>query len=203
MDALKLLLAFSPWIAFWIISGGHSMVRLQIGICVAAVLVLVMGITKLHRGLILWAGVSFFAFALVTVVLLKNLWVIQHLGVLASGTLFMATLVSIVIGKPFTESYAREHVPRELWESPSFIRSGYTVTGVWGLIFLVNAVVNVAKPYYAELGEWSFRGAELGILVSGVVFTTIYSNHLRRKRSSAGKQARQERIASEDQRGQS
>jgi hypothetical protein len=203
MDALKLLLAFSPWIAFWIISGGHSMVRLQIGICVAAVLVLVMGITKLHRGLILWAGVSFFAFALVTVVLLKNLWVIQHLGVLASGTLFMATLVSIVIGKPFTESYARENVPRELWESPSFIRSGYTVTGVWGLIFLVNAVVNVAKPYYAELGEWSFRGAELGILVSGVVFTTIYSNHLRRKRSSAGKQARQERIASEDQRGQS
>ena len=43
MDALKLLLAFSPWIAFWIISGGHSMVRLQIGICVAAVLVLVHG----------------------------------------------------------------------------------------------------------------------------------------------------------------
>lgn len=203
MDALKLLLAFSPWIAFWIISGGHSMVRLQIGICVAAVLVLVMGITKLHRGLILWAGVSFFAFALVTVVLLKNLWVIQHLGVLASGTLFMATLVSIVIGKPFTESYARENVPRELWESPSFIRSGYTVTGFWGLIFLANTLVNVAKPYYAELGEWSFRGAELGILVSGVVFTTIYSNHLRRKRSSAGKQARQERIASEDQRGQS
>jgi hypothetical protein len=203
MDALKLLLAFSPWIAFWIISGGHSMVRLQIGICVAAVLVLVMGITRLHRGLILWAGVVFFAFNLVTVVLLKNLWVIQHLGVLASGTLFMATLVSIVIGQPFTESYAREHVPRELWESPSFIRSGYTVTGVWGLIFLANTLVNVAKPYYAELGEWFFRGLELGILVSGVAFTTIYSNHLRRKRSSAGKQARQGRIPSEDQQGPS
>jgi hypothetical protein len=202
MDALKLLLAFSPWIAFWIISGG-SMLRLQIGICVAAIMVVIMGITKLHRGLILWAGVIFFTFALVTVVLLKNIWVIQHLGILASGTLFMATLLSIVIGQPFTESYAREHVPRELWESPSFIRSGYTVTGVWGFIFLANTLVNVAKPYYAELGEWSFRGAELGILVSGVVFTTIYSNHLRRKRSSAGKQARQERITSEDQRGQS
>ncbi len=111
MEALKLLLAFLPWIAFWIISGGNSMLRLQIGICVAAILVVVMGITKLHRGLILWAGVVFFSFALVTVVVLKNIWVIQHLGILASGTLFMATLISILIGQPFTESYAREHVP--------------------------------------------------------------------------------------------
>ena len=187
MEALKLLLAFSPWIAFWIISGGHSMLWLQIGICVAAILVLVMGITRLHRGLILWAGVVFFAFALVTVALLKNMWVIQHLGILASGTLFMATMISIVIGQPFTESYAREHVPRELWDSPAFIRSGYTVTGVWGIIFLANTLVNVVKPHYTELGEWFFRGVELSILVSGVVFTTIYSNYLRRKRSSPGK----------------
>ena len=187
MEALKLLLAFSPWIAFWIISGGHSMVWLQIGICVAAILVLVMGITRLHRGLILWAGVVFFAFALVTVALLKNIWVIHHLGILASGTLFMATMISIVIGQPFTESYAREHVPKELWDSPDFIRSGYTVTGAWGIIFLANTLVNVVKPHYPELGEWFFRCVELSILVSGVVFTTIYSNHLRRKRSSTGK----------------
>lgn len=184
MDALKLLLAFLPWIAFWIISGGQSMVRLQVGICVAAFLVLVMGITRLHRGLILWAGVVFFAFALVAVVLLKNIWVIQHLGILASGTLFMATLVSIVIGQPFTESYAREHVPTELWDSPGFIRSCYTVTGVWGLIFLANTLVNVAKPYYAHLGEWFFRGMELSILVSGVAFTTVYSGLIRRNRAS-------------------
>ena len=186
MESLKLLLAFSPWIAFWIISGGHSMLWLQIGICVAAILVLVMGITRLHRGLLLWAGVVFFAFALVTVAWLKNMWVIQHLGILASGTLFMATMISIVIGQPFTESYAREHVPRELWDTPSFIRSGYTVTGVWGIIFLANTLVNVIKPHYLELGEWCFRGLELSILVSGVVFTTIYSNYLRRKRSSPG-----------------
>lgn len=184
MDALKLLLAFAPWIAFWIISGGHSVVRLDVGICVAAALVVIMGITRLHRGLILWAGVVFFAFALITVVLLKNLWVIQHLGILASGTLFTATLASIVIGQPFTESYARDHVPREVWDSPAFIRSCYTVTGVWGIIFLANTLVNVVKPYNPDLGEWFFRGVELCILGSGVVFTTVYSNLMRKKRAS-------------------
>jgi hypothetical protein len=186
MDALKLLLAFAPWIAFWIISGGGSMMRLQIGICVAAFLVLVMGITRLHRGLILWAGVAFFAFALVAVVLLKNLWVIRHLGILASGTLFTATMLSILIAQPFTESYAREHVPQELWDSPAFIRSCYTVTGAWGMIFLANTLVNAAKPYYAELGEWFFRGVELSILVSGVVFTTAYSNVMKKRRVPTG-----------------
>lgn len=185
MDALKLLLAFSPWIAFWIISGGHSMGWLQTGICVAAVLVLVMGITRLHRGLILWAGVVFFVFALVWVVFLKNSWVIHHLGILASGTLFMATLLSIVIGHPFTEEYAREHVPKELWDSPVFIRGCYTVTGTWGIIFLVNTLVNVVKPHYPELSEWFFRGVELIVLISGVLFTTIYSRRARRRREVA------------------
>lgn len=99
----------------------------------------------------------------------------------------MATMISIVIGQPFTESYAREHVPSDLWDSPAFIRSGYTVTGAWGIIFLANTLVNVVKPHYTDLGEWFFRGVELSILVSAVVFTTIYSNSLRRKRSSPGK----------------
>ncbi|AFM28187.1 hypothetical protein [Desulfomonile tiedjei] len=184
MDTLKLLLAFSPWIAFWIISGGHSMVRLQVGICVAAILVIVMGITKLHRGLLLWAGVVFFAFALVAVVLLKNMWVIHHLGILASGTLFTGTLLSIMIGQPFTEDYAREHVPPEFWDSPEFIRSSYTVTSVWALIFMINTLVNIAKPYCADLGEWFFRGLELSILVSGVVFTNLYAQAARKKRES-------------------
>lgn len=189
MEALKLLLAFAPWIAFWIISSCHTMMSLQIGICTAAVLVIIMGITGLHRGLILWAGVVFFAFALVAVVLLKNLWVIRHLGILASGTLFMAALISIVIGRPFTESYARDHVPKELWDAPAFIRSCYTVTGVWGMVFLTNTLLNAAKPYGPQLGEWFFRGVELCILVSGVAFTTGYSNHMKKKRALEAGQA--------------
>lgn len=183
MDVLKLLLAFSPWIAFWIISG-HSMLRLQIGICVAALLVVVMGITRLHRGAILWAGVTFFTFAFVGVILLENLWVIHHLGLLASGTLFSFTLWSVISGQPFTESYAREHVPKELWESPEFIRGNYTVTGVWAFIFLANAAVNAAKLYYPELGEWIYRSAEFGLITLGVAFTSLYSSFLRRRRGA-------------------
>src|SRR5271157_2775413 len=127
MDAIKLMLAFAPWIAFWIISLGHSMLWLKAGICVAALLVVVMGVTRLHRGIILWAGVAFFAFAVIYVAWQENMWVVRHLGFLASGTLFLATFLSMFLGQPFTESYARDHVPKELWDSPSFIRGCFTV----------------------------------------------------------------------------
>ncbi len=158
------------------------MFRLQAGVCVAAILVIVMGVTKLHRGVILWAGVVFFAFALVAVVIFGNMWVIHHLGILASGILFTATLISIVLGNPFTESYARENVPKELWDSPGFIRGCFTVTGVWGIIFLTNTLLNAVKLYHPEPGAWFYRGLELTVLGAGVLFTTIYSRIARRKR---------------------
>ena len=183
MDALKLMLAFSPWLAFWLISGGHSQARLQIGIIVAAVMVVVMGLAKLHRGIILWAGVIFFSFALIFVVWLQELWVIQRLGIFASGTLFLLTILSMLSGHPFTESYSREHAPRELWNSPAFIRGNFIVTGVWGLIFLANTLLNLAKFYYPKENEWFYRGIELSFFGLGVLFSTLYSRSARRKRS--------------------
>jgi hypothetical protein len=181
MDAIKLILAFAPWIAFWIISLGHSMLCLKVGICVAALLVIVMGVTKLHRGVILWAGVAFFAFAVISVVWLENPWVIHHLGFLASGALFVATFLSILWGRPFTEDYAREHVPSELWNSPTFIRGCFTVTAAWGFVFLANTLVNVVK-LQRPAADWVYEVVQLGFLALGVLFTTVFSRIARRKR---------------------
>ncbi len=182
MDAIKLVLAFAPWIAFWIISMGHSMMWLKIGISTAAVLVIVMGITKLHRGIILWAGVAFFAFAVVSVICFENMWIVGHLGFLASGTLFMATLMSIFLGRPFTEDYARDHVPKELWDSPSFIRGCFTVTAAWAFVFLANTLVNTAKLQGLKAPDWIYESVQLGFLMLGVLFTTAFSRIARQTR---------------------
>ncbi len=63
---------------------------------------LAMGIGRLHRGVILWAGLLFFVMASVAVIWLENSWVIRSMGVLASGTLASATWLSVLAGKPFT-----------------------------------------------------------------------------------------------------
>ena len=182
MDAIKLMLAFAPWIAFWIISLGHSMLWLKVGICTAALLVIVMGVTRLHRGIILWAGVAFFAFAVISVAWQENMWIVRHLGFLASGTLFLATFLSMFMGRPFTESYARDHVPKELWDSPTFIRGCFTVTGAWGFVFLANTMVNALKLQRPAVADWIYEVVQLGFLALGVIFTTVFSHTARRKR---------------------
>ncbi len=79
MSFFKLLLAFSPWLSFLLIAR-DSLFRLKLGLVVAFVLVVVMGITRLHRGIILWAGLLFFTYATVAVALLNNMWIAQHMG---------------------------------------------------------------------------------------------------------------------------
>jgi hypothetical protein len=183
-EALKLLLAFAPWFAFWIIAG-PSMFRLRLGIITAAVLVVVMAVTKLHRGAILWAGYLFFSFALVSVVWLEDVWVIQHLGALATGTLFLSAQLSILLGRPFTEDYAREHVPQELWNSPAFMKSCYTTTAAWACVFFINFMLNVGKLSCSEVPEWIFSATEYSVIFLGIVFTNVYSGLARRKRREA------------------
>ena len=181
MEVVKLILAFAPWLAFWFISG-PSILRLHIALFVAAALVIVMAITRLHKGAILWAGYVFFSFALVTVVWLKNMWVIHHLGVLASGTLFLTTQLSMLLGRPFTEDYAREHVPREFWNSSSFVRSCFVSTSAWSFVFLANTSVNVFRLNYPNASEWPFRMLEYLIVAMGIIFTSVYSRLIRQKR---------------------
>ena len=114
--------------------------------------------------------------------LAQNMWVIHHLGVLASGTLFLATQMSMLLGRPFTENYAREHVPKELWNSSSFIRSCIVTTSAWSSVFLANTMVNVVRLNYPNVSEWPFRTSEYLIVAMGIIFTSIYSQHVRRKR---------------------
>lgn len=185
METLKLLLCFSPWIMFWIISSAGSMFWLKIGIVVAALMVLVMGVLRLHRGVILWAGAAFFAFALVSVVWLENMWVIRHMGLIAGAALLGSTLFTLLIGKPFTEDYAREHAPKEVWSTPAFKRACFISTGIWACVFSANFGLNVVKLYVVEHNPWVFRAIEFGIIFGGVLSSNAYAKHARSKRAEA------------------
>jgi hypothetical protein len=180
-EALKLVLAFAPWLAFWFISG-PSMLRLKIAILVASVLVIVMGITKLHRGSILWAGYIFFAFTLISVVWLENMWVIHHLGLLAPATLFLAVQLSILFGHPFTEMYAKEQTPEEYWNTPSFIKAVFISSSIWATIFLINFLLNLVKLNYSDIPEWYFSASEYIVILAGIIITTVRSNMAKKRR---------------------
>lgn len=184
MRFIRLLLAFTPWLAFLFIAHG-SLFRLKLGLAVALALSVWMGLAKLHRGVILWAGLFFFAFASCAVFLFDNTWVIRHMGILASGTLAAATWFSIIIGKPFTLDYARDHSDPSLWNEPLFLKTNYIITSVWGVVFTINALLAMGKMSKFLLNEWEYEMLSYGLLLLTAAFTVWYPKYVDKKRKSS------------------
>lgn len=184
MSVVKLLLTFAPWLALLIIAR-DTLFQLKVGLVVALLLSVVLGITRLLRGIVLWIGLAFFLLTTVAVVGLENLWVAEHLGVLANGALAASSWFTIAIGKPFTEDYAREQVDRSLWHDPAFIRTNVIVTAVWAAVFSVNAGLAYGEMVGFVFRGWEYETASYALLLAAVVFTNWYARYVHRVREAA------------------
>jgi len=183
MSVFKMILSFAPWIAFLIISG-PTMFRLKLGIIVAAILVIVMGVTRLHRGVILWAGVLFFIYALISVVLLNNMWTVMHMGILANSTLALGAWLTVLLKKPFTMDYAKEHTDPALWDSPVFLKTNYVITSAWGLVFIVGVFNAWLKMQHLGVPNWVFEVSQYACMLGAMFFTNWYTAYVKRQRIS-------------------
>ncbi|MEN6439210.1 MAG: hypothetical protein ABFD97_11595 [Syntrophobacter sp.] len=185
MSFFKLLLAFAPWLSFLVIAHG-SLFRLKLGLVVALLISVIMGVARLHRGIILWAGLLFFTFTTVAVVLFENMWTARYMGILASGMLALSTWITVAFGRPFTLDYAREHTDPSLWRNPIFIRTNVILTSAWGAIFTVNSILAWGKMERFILSDLGYEVLSYALLIGTVGFTTWYPNHVRRKRRQVG-----------------
>jgi hypothetical protein len=183
MEFFKLLLVFAPWLAFLFIAQG-SLFRLKLGLVVALVLSIVLGLARVHRGIILWVGLVFFSVTAVAVVGYENPFFERHMGIFASGALAFATWLSLVLRKPFTLDYAREHTPPSLWNDPTFIETNVRITGTWGLAFTMNAVLAWGKMEHVLLPDWGYETVSYGLLLVAVLASVWYPKHVRRQRQA-------------------
>jgi hypothetical protein len=180
----KLLVAFAPWLAFLFIAH-DTLWRVELGLGVALVLSVIMGVLRLHRGIILWVGLVFFSVTTVAVIAFEDTWTLRHLGVLANGALAAGAWLTVVAGKPFTLDYAKEHVDPALWNEPQFVRSNVIITSVWATTFTINAGLAFIKMERLGLSDLACEIVSYGLLVGTAVFTVWFPSHLRRKRTPA------------------
>ena len=68
----------------------------------------------------------------------------RHLGryaqAVAHGSLTLIVFGSILVGKPFTEPYAREQAPEQVWRTARFHELNRRLSAVWGLAFLLGTI---------------------------------------------------------------
>jgi hypothetical protein len=180
MSFLKLIIAFAPWLAFLLIAHG-SLFRLKLGLIIALVLSIGMGVTRLHRGVILWVGLVFFSCATLVVVVFNNMWAVKHMGIGTSGVLATCSWLTVIFGKPFTMDYAKEHTDRSLWKSPGFIRTNVILTSAWSLTFTINAILAWGKMEHFILSELGYEIISYSLLIGTAAFTSWYPGYVRRR----------------------
>lgn len=187
MSFFKMLFCFAPWICFLIIAH-DSIFRLKLGIIVAAVLSVVMAVTKLHRGVIMWVGILFFTYAMVAVVFLNEMWSVRFMGVLANGALAAGVWAGIIMKRPFTLEYAREHTDPSLWENPVFINTNYLLTTIWAVVFTINASLALQRTIRPALPGWAYETISYCLLVSAMFVSTYYPQYVKKRRESRDEQ---------------
>jgi peptidoglycan/LPS O-acetylase OafA/YrhL len=64
----------------------------------------------------------------------------RYAQAVAHGSLTLIVFGSILVGKPFTEPYAREQAPERVWQSSRFHELNRRLSAVWGLAFLLGTI---------------------------------------------------------------
>ncbi len=146
---MTLLLAFAPFIAFVIVERlAGTVPGLLAGTGVSALLILRDFLTPgrsskiLEIGtLILFGGLAGFALAA------GANWPIVGVRLRVDVGLLAIVLASLALRQPFTLQYAREQVPREVWDSPQFLRVNTVITAAWAAAFAAMVAADLVMLY--------------------------------------------------------
>jgi hypothetical protein len=137
----NLIWSFSPWAAFLVgVRFGSVYWGAAIGLAAAAV-VLVRALRRHSVHLFDAIGVVYFAGLLLVLAAVHPSDIAtwgRYAQAVAHGSLTLIVFGSILIGHPFTEPYAREQAPAEVWHSQRFHDLNRRISSVFGLAFLVG-----------------------------------------------------------------
>jgi hypothetical protein len=88
--------------------------------------------------------------------------------------IFLISLGSMLVRRPFTLQYAIETVPAETAAMPGFLRANYIITGAWTVAALLMMASNIAMLYVPGLPFWTGLAIAFAARNSALYFTKWY-----------------------------
>ena len=139
----ELIWSFGPWVIF-IMAVRVTNVYVAAGVAaLAAIVVLARAMSRHKAHLFDVAGVVYFVGLLVLLAIVHPTDIAtwgRYAQAVAHGSLCVIVFGSVLIGHPFTESYARDQAPKEVWDTPHFRSFNRKISTVWGFAFLVGVI---------------------------------------------------------------
>jgi len=185
---MGLLLAFSPFIMFFIVERlAGPVAGLAAGALTSGVLLARDRLRSRWPPKVLEVGtlLLFGALALRAAVEGAASWTAAEVRLGVDAGLLLIVLASLALRRPFTLQYARERVGAEVAARPAFMAVNVVITGVWALAFLVMVVADLLLILRPEAPPW-IAIAATGVAVAGALrFTAWYPAETARRRSRA------------------
>ena len=178
---IDLVWSFSPWLIFIVLTRflpAWEVVGLSL---IAALTVLGRAVQRSRVHLLDIIATAYFV-ALGIVALVARDVLDQWAGYAQAGAHLIVTLTifgSVLLGRPFTESYARQSVPRAYWNSPIFHAVNRQISLAWGVAFLAGFV----SLLIAGMLNGSFTFVlRIVIPCLALYLAYRYTDHVRRER---------------------
>lgn len=174
---------FVPWIIFWVVSSPSTWEWATLGALVAAVILAVPSAERGSLKILDLGSIAFFGVLSLLAIFLDRAdldWVEDYSQAISSGALALIALGSLAV-MPFTEQYARESAPREVWDSPRFKRTNLVLSAMWGGVFLLSAILGVIAEQVdsSTAREWLNWIIPIALVVGAFKFTAWYAQQAR------------------------
>ncbi len=181
MTKSSVFLGFAPWIIFDVVAGPSTWIWAAVA-ALAASLILALPDWRRAReiGVLDAAGLVFFAVLVVLAFVLNrsDLQILEDRAqLLSSVVIAVVAFGSLAVGHPFTEYYARQTTPREYWGNLTFRQINRVLTLVWGVVFVVNALCDVAVAFWGASPDVFNWVLPIVLIVAAVKFTDWYPDH--------------------------
>ncbi len=167
---------FAPWIIYAVVVKD---VGWEVGATAGLLSSAILSYPSYERGalkILDYAGLIFFGALVILGLFLDRReldWIEQYSSVIAMGAITVAVFGSLAF-VPFTEQYARESAPEEIWDTPGFKQANRHLTIVWGAVFALIALDSLAQELLdsnAALLDWIIPVA---LIVGGFKYNAHY-----------------------------
>ena len=180
---------FAPWIIFWVVSSPSTWEWATLGALLAAVILAVPSAERGSLKILDLGSIAFFGILSLLAIFLDRSdldWVEDYSQAISSGALAIIALGSLPV-MPFTEQYARETAPREVWDTPGFKRTNLVLSAMWGGVFAISAILGlIAQDVDSSTArEWLNWIIPIALVVGAFKYTAWYADQARARGAAA------------------
>lgn len=163
---LHALFFFAPWMVYWVLSGLGYRVGVIVSLSISTIYVFLQGRGRTHFSDLF--NIAFFSAASIATQAVGTDLFVKHSGFIGYLALSLMAAVSIAVGSPYTLKVSKVDWPEAYWRERIFIEINNLVTGLWVLIFALNASVHLLlrHPHSTVLSNT--------LIAVGVAFSIVY-----------------------------